>query len=200
MRNRIWTKFEPQMCDQLTSLFKIPSHRVQEPCWPNATILPNLNSSTPVLTSFWGRCRCFSPVALLISMTLQQPRPVRPTVTIPTKVLCLNRSSALNNYCEAFCLQPVCTSIPVVSTFGSFEFLNIIASPVLVTMNSSVNPLNGSCRVLVGPYKAILFRLCGKPNHLRRYQLIFFSIAILVFIVISYIIIGHNILGKIVLW
>ena len=66
-----------------------------------------------------------------------------------------------------------------------------------ISVYSSVNPLNGSCRLFVVPYKAILFRLCGKPNHLCRYQLIFFSIAIIVVIVISYIIIGHNILGKI---
>ena len=99
---------------------------------------------------------------------------------------------------EAFHLLPVQTSIPAVTTLSSLDFLNIITSLVLVTMYSSVSLLNISCKVLVGPYKAILFRLSGKLNHFRWY-LIIFSIAIKIVIVILYIIIGHNNLSMILL-
>ena len=38
---------------------------------------------------------------------------------------------------------------------------------ILVTMYSSICPLNGSCREFVGSYKAILLILRGKSHHLR---------------------------------
>lgn len=43
------------------------------------------------------------------------------------------------------------------------------------TMNSSLRPLKGTCKMLLVPYSAVLIRLCGKPSHFHRKLLIFLS-------------------------
>ena len=122
MRSRIWMN-EQQKSDQLSFLCEISFHRVRAPYWPNATILPSFNPSTPDLTSFWGRCRYSLPVALLISLLVQQPSQVRSTATFSTRALCFNLSAiqvkhSISCSCALLC-QLTLFSGPLISYVSS---------------------------------------------------------------------------------
>lgn len=61
---------------------------------------------------------------------------------------------------------PVWILMLIITTSGSLDSLYCSASHVCNAMKSSVVLLNGSCSLLLLPYRATLLRLHGRPCHL----------------------------------
>ena len=137
---------------------------------------------------------------LLYSPASPKPSPCRPKHTLPTISLCLRRDVAsFTAFCTAHFL-PVERVTPALRTHSSLEVSIVIAIRALLTLNSSVKAVNGSCSFVSLPYNPMFVKDGGIPSHFRKLLLILLSIFSTADIGTSYIISGHRIRGSTPCW
>lgn len=124
------------------------------------------------------------------------PWPAWPIATVSTSTLWSNLDSALLTASVALHFLLVLTSIPAWETFWSWDSLYCTTCHAQFTLNSSVRLPIGSVSLLVLPYRVMLLKLIGSPNHLLRHLLILISTPSTVDSVNSYTSNGHRMLGR----
>ena len=119
------------------------SHFDQAPWLPNSTIFACLFSSSLDFISLWTRLRL--SLVFFKQQLFDVQMPCLPTATVLTISLCPDLLSASETALEADHFRPVLTWTSAVLTLSSLDYICIITRRVLLTLNSSIIDVNGSC-------------------------------------------------------